>query len=60
MIEVENVPGDKNDGLRVLSTSIRWEVSLVVSQYPIPSLSKPHSILPVCSGRSYFHLCILY
>jgi len=31
---------------------LRWEVSVVVSQCPIPSLSNPHSIPcpPVCSG----------
>jgi len=54
MNDVENVPGDKNDGLRVLSTSVRLEVSLVMSQYPIPSLSKPHSIpCPLCAvGRA--------
>ena len=37
----------------------RWEVSVVVSQCPIPNLSKPHSIpCPlVCSGWGYSHLC---
>jgi len=38
---------------------LRWEVSLVVSQCPIPNLSKSHSIPcpPVCIGWGYSHLC---